>query len=314
MRFLITGGAGFIGAALANRLVQEGHHVRVLDNLSNSERGSLVPAVHFTRGDVNDIPLLWTMLQDIDCVYHLAARVSVAQSILYPRDYNDVNVGGTVSLMEAMRDAGVSRVILASSGAIYGQQQQQPVSEAVLPLPDSPYAVSKWSAEQYMTTIGALWGIETVALRIFNAYGPRQSMPVSHAPVVPRFLRQALSGGSIVIFGDGEQTRDFIYITDVVEALLRAAHIREVRRLVFNIGSGRESSVNELSEKIEEVTALSLKRVYNREKAGGVGRLVADISQAQALLKWEPTVSLGEGLARTLQEDERFRFELSPAH
>ena len=175
MRFLITGGAGFIGAALANRLVGEGHHVRVVDNLSNSERSSLAPEIHFSRGDVNDIPFLWTMLQDIDCVYHLAARVSVAQSILYPRDYNNVNVGGTVSLMEAMRDAGVSRVILASSGAIYGAQQKQPVPETVLPHPDSPYAVSKWAAEQYVSTIGELWGIETVALRIFNAYGPTEA-------------------------------------------------------------------------------------------------------------------------------------------
>jgi UDP-glucose 4-epimerase len=128
------------------------------------------------------------MLQDVDCVYHLAARVSVAQSMLYPRDYNDANVGGTVSVMEAMRDAGVRRVVLASSGAIYGDLSQQPVSEEMNPNPDSPYAVSKWAAEQYVHTIGHLWGIETVALRIFNAYGPRQSLPLSHAPVVPRFL------------------------------------------------------------------------------------------------------------------------------
>jgi len=312
MRFLITGGAGFIGSALANRLVHEGHHVRVVDNLSNSERSSLHPDVHFNRGDVNDIPLLWTMLQDVDCVYHLAARVSVAQSILYPRDYNNVNVGGTVSLMEAMRDAGVSRVILASSGAIYGQQRQQPVPETVLPLPDSPYAVSKWAAEQYVSTIGEGWGIETVALRIFNAYGPRQSMPVSHAPVVPRFLHQAIGGGSLVIFGDGQQTRDFIYITDVVEALLQAAQVRSVGRMVINVGSGRETSVNELSERIEEVTALPLRRVYNREKSGGVKRLVADITRARELLQWEPTISLAEGLALTLQEDERFHFEANP--
>lgn len=313
MRFLITGGAGFIGAALANRLVGEGHHVRVLDNLSNSERSALAPEVHFNRGDVNDIPLLWTMLQEIDCVYHLAARVSVAQSILYPRDYNNVNVGGTVSLMEAMRDAGVSRVILASSGAIYGQQQRQPVPETILPQPDSPYAVSKWAAEQYVSTIGAAWGIETVALRIFNAYGPHQSMPVSHAPVVPRFLRQALSGGSLVIFGDGEQTRDFIYITDVVEALMQAAQVRAVERTVINIGSGRETSVNELSEAIEAVTERSLRRVYNREKTGGVARLVADITRARELLQWQPTISLPQGLALTLAEDERFHFEANPS-
>ena len=312
MYFLITGGTGFIGATLANRLARDGHQVRVLDNLSNSERSTLDPAVHFHRGDVNDVPLLWTMLQDVDCVYHLAARVSVAQSILYPGDYNSVNVGGTVSLMEAMRDAGVGRVIFASSGAIYGQQPRQPVPESASPFPDSPYAVSKWAAEQYVATIGALWGIETVALRIFNAYGPGQSMPVSHAPVVPRFLRQALSGGSVVIFGNGEQTRDFIYITDVVEALVQAAKLDSNGHRVINVGSGRETSVEVLSEAVEMVTGRRLKRIYNREKSGGVKRLVADITRAEAWLSWSPTISLAEGLARTLREDERYRlFESS---
>jgi UDP-glucose 4-epimerase len=164
-----------------------------------------------------------------------------------------------------------------------------------------------------MTTIGELWGIETVALRIFNAYGPGQSMPVAHGPVVPRFLRQALSGGSLVIFGDGQQTRDFIYITDVVEALLQAAHLRGVNRQVINIGSGRETSVNELSRLVEDTTGIALKQLYNREKSGGVKRLVADIALARELLQWEPSVSLAEGLARTLADDGRFRFEASSA-
>ncbi|MCA9968467.1 MAG: NAD-dependent epimerase/dehydratase family protein, partial [Anaerolineales bacterium] len=175
------------------------------------------------RGDVNNIPRLWSMLQGVDCVYHLAARVSVAQSILYPVDYNTANVGGTVSLMQAIRDAGVRRIVLTSSGAVYGRQERQPVQESDVPHPDSPYAVSKWAAEQYLHTIGSFAGIETVALRIFNAYGPMQQLPVSHAPVVPRFLQQALTGGSLVIFGDGSQTRDFIYVGDVVEALVKTA-------------------------------------------------------------------------------------------
>ena len=199
MRFLITGGAGFLGAALANRLADDGHTVRVIDNLSAGDRHQLRPTVHFTRGDVNDIPLLWSTLQDIDCVYHLAASVSVAQSFLYPRDYNSVNVGGAVSLMEAMRDAGARRVVLASSGAIYGRQIIQPVQEIMAPYPDSPYAVSKWAAEQYMHTIGASCDIETVALRIFNAYGPNQTLPASHAPIIPRFIEQLLTGGSLVV-------------------------------------------------------------------------------------------------------------------
>lgn len=284
MHFLITGGAGFIGAHLANRLASQGHHVRVVDDLSSGDRNHLSQQVHFHRGDINNIPFMWSMLQDIDCVYHLAARVSVAQSMLYPRDYNDANVGGTVSVMEAMRDAGVRRVVLASSGAIYGDLPRQPVSEDMIPDPDSPYAVSKWAAEQYVHTIGHLWGIETVALRIFNAYGPRQSLPLSHAPVVPRFLRQAISGGSIVLFGEGSQTRDFIYVADVVSALVAAAEATNVDRQVINIGSGQETSISRLADLVEEVTGHKTNRVHNASKPGGVHRLVADISRARQLL------------------------------
>lgn len=307
MHFLITGGAGFLGAHLANRLAADGHHVRVVDDLSSGDRSHLSPEGHFHRGDVNNIPFMWSMLQDIDCVYHLAARVSVAQSMLYPRDYNDTNVGGTVSVMEAMRDAGVRRVVLASSGAIYGQLPQQPVHEDMIPNPDSPYAVSKWAAEQYVHTIGHLWGIETVALRIFNAFGPRQSLPLSHAPVVPRFLRQALSGGSLVLFGDGRQTRDFIYVSDVVAALVAAAHATNVDRQVINIGSGQETTISRLADLVEEVAGQKTNRVHNAEKTGGVGRLVANIGRAQRLLGWEPRVTLADGLARTVAKDQRFR-------
>lgn len=307
MRFLITGGAGFLGSALANRLVSNGHEVRVVDDLSRGDRNALLENVHFTRGDINNIPLLWSMLQEVDCVYHLAAQVSVAQSILYPRDYNTVNVGGTVSLMEAMRDAGIRRVVLASSGAIYGDQEKHPVRETDPVRPDSPYAVSKWAAEQYVHTIGELWGIETVALRIFNAYGPGQSLPVSHAPVIPRFLRAILTGGSVVIFGDGNQSRDFVYVSDVVEALVRAATAKAVNRKVLNVGSGQETTVNEIVEQMEICTGRQAQRVWNREKSGGVHRLVADISRASDLLGFNPQFDLSSGLRRILAEDPRFK-------
>lgn len=306
MRFLVTGGAGFLGSALANRLVRDGHQVRVLDDLSNGDAGCLETAVEFTQGDVDDVPLLWSLLQQVDCVYHLAARVSVAQSILHPRDYNRVNVGGTVSLMEAMRDTGVRRVVFTSSGAIYGRQPEQPVHENDTPHPDSPYAVSKWAAEQYIHTIGELWGMETVALRIFNAYGPHQSLPVSHAPVIPRFLQQVLTGGSVVVFGGGEQTRDFVYVTDVVDALVSVAMAKGVNRQVINIGSGQETSVLALIEQIEQVTGRRANRVYNREKVGGVPRLVAEISKAKLLLGFRPYTTLGQGLRWMLEQDERF--------
>ncbi len=312
MRFLITGGAGFLGASLANWLADDGHEVRVLDDLSAGDRDALKASVLFTRGDVNNIPLLWSLLQEVDCVYHLAARVSVPQSILYPRDYNQVNVGGTVSLMEAMRDAGIRRVVLASSGAVYGHQERQPVREDDPPAPDSPYAVSKWAAEQYVHTIGRLWGIETVALRIFNAYGPGQGLPVSHAPVVPRFLRAARGGGSLMVYGDGHQTRDFVYVADVVQALSAAATARAINRQVINVGSGEETGVGQLVAAVEGATGREVNVLHNPEKSGGVPRLVADIGKASALLGFQPQVSLSDGLRRTLAEDPRFQVNQVP--
>lgn len=306
MRFLVTGGAGFLGSALANRLSAGGHAVHVLDDLSNGRRELLDDGIAFTQGDVDNIPLLWSLLPDIDSVYHLAARVSVPQSILHPREYNRVNVGGTVSLMEAMRDTGVGRVVFASSGAVYGRQPHQPVQESDTPHPDSPYAVSKWSAEQYIHTIGELWGIETVALRIFNAYGPHQSLPVSHAPVVPRFLQQALGGGSIVIFGDGSQTRDFVYVDDVVDALAAAATARDVNRQVINIGRGEAISIRELVRHIEQATGQHATLITNPQKPGGVPQLSADISRARELLGFRPKVDLDMGLRLTLERDGRF--------
>ncbi len=175
MRVLVTGGAGFIGSRLANQLHKRGHYVRVLDDSSSGDPSRLLESVNFNRGDVRDVPKLWSLLQGMDVVYHLAARVSVPASILYPREYNEVNVGGTVSLLEACRDVGcVNRVVLASSATVYGDHSEQPIAEDRDIRPAVPYAVSKAAAEQYLFTLGRLSGYETVALRIFNTYGPGQ--------------------------------------------------------------------------------------------------------------------------------------------
>jgi UDP-glucose 4-epimerase len=307
MNFLITGAAGFLGSALANTLAREGHQIRGLDDLSTGDPQALSPDVHFTRGDVNDRPKLWTLLQEVDCVYHLAARVSVPESVLYPREYNAVNVGGTVSLMEAMRDVGVRRVILASSGAVYGDQGEQPLVETAIPDPGSPYAVSKISAEHYVRTIGKLWGMETVCLRIFNAYGPGQHLPPSQPPVVPHFLRQALRGGTLVVHGDGHQTRDYVYVDDVVSAMVAASTAPNINGLVINVGSGTETSIRELVKKVGETTGNEVDSLYNTNTSGGVSRMRADLSLAAQKLNYRPSIRLDDGLRMTLQRDPRFR-------
>lgn len=307
MRVLITGGAGFIGAALANRFVAEGHHVRVLDDLSAGDPARLDRRVVFTRGDVRDVPKLWTLLQGISCVYHLAARVSVPESVLYPREYNDVNVGGTVALMQAARDAGVGRVVFASSGAVYGDQTTQPVSETAWPHPRSPYAVSKLASELYVNTLGELYGIETVSLRIFNAYGAGQFVPAAHAPVIPFFLKQALSGGSVIVFGTGQQTRDFVYIDDVVDALVAASEATGVNRQVINVGSGQETSVRILVDLIADAIGREVHSLHSQADTGGVSRLVADLARARALLGYAPKVDVRAGLRLMLQHDPYLR-------
>ncbi len=240
-------------------------------------------------------------------MYHLAARVSVPESILYPREYETTNVGGTVALMEAMRDAGVQRVVLASSGAIYGEQPRQPVTEDMPPRPTSPYAVSKLAAEYYVSTIGSLWGIETVALRIFNAYGPGQPIPPAHPPVIPQFMKQALGGGSLVVFGEGLQTRDFVYIDDVVEALVTAATAEGIDRKVINVGLGRERSINALAQAIEQVTGREIHVLHVRAESGGVSRLVADLTLARRWLRYEPRVGLEKGLKLLLEHDQQLQ-------
>jgi UDP-glucose 4-epimerase len=307
MNFLITGAAGFLGSALANRLAREGHQVRGLDDLSTSDPQSLSPDVLFTRGDVNDRPKLWTLLQDVDCVYHLAARVLVAESILYPREYNGVNVGGTVTLMEAMRDVGVRRVVFISSGAVYGDQAKQPLSENATPNPRSPYAVSKLSAEYYVRTIGDLWNIETVSLRVFNAYGPGQHLPASHPPVIPNFLRQAVRNGTLVLHNDGNQTRDYVFVDDVVNAMVAAATAPDIDKLCINVGSGTETSVRELANLVLEVTKTAPEVMINPRTDPGVSRMRADLTLAREKLGYWPRMSLAEGLRLTLERDPRFR-------
>ena len=307
MNYLITGGAGFIGAALSNRLARQGHSVRALDDLSTGDPSGLVPQVEFIKGDVNDKPLLWTLLRDVDCVFHLAALVSVPESSLFPSDYNRINVAGTVNLMEAIRDAKVKRIVFASSGAIYGKLDHIPYKETDEVLPGSPYAVSKLAAEYYIKEISNEAGVEAVILRIFNAYGPGQRIPLSHPPIIANYLLHAITNGSIVIHGDGTQTRDYVYIDDVVNALATSSTATGVDQQIINIGSGVETSVLELVRQVRDVTQRRPEEIFNPHKSGGSSRMVADISKAYEKLNYLPMTPLAAGLRLTIERDPRLK-------
>lgn len=305
MRILITGVAGMIGTPLANRLVGEGHAVLGIDDMSGGhDLTSLDSRVRFSRADVRDVPKLWSLLADVDVVVHLAARVSVTESILYPVEYNNVNTGGTVSLMAAARDAGVRRVVFGSSGTVYGEQIQQPIAETAVPRPANPYAVSKFAAEHYVRAIGELYRIETVILRLFNVYGSWRQVRPNHPAVIPHFVHEVLAGASIVLYGDppGGQTRDFVHVDDVVEAIVRAAVAGGVSGAVLNVGSGIETRVADIVPLVEAAAGREARVLTSNEQAGGVARMCADIVAAGRALGWSPVISLSDGLARLVAD------------
>ncbi len=307
MKVFVTGAAGFLGTSICNRLISDGYEVIGFDDFSAGSPESLAPEVQMFQGSINDQQKLWELLQGVDCVFHLAAKVIVPDSILYPREYEKVNVGGTVTLLEAMRDVGIDRMVFASSGAIYGIQEEQPLKESFKPRPASPYAVSKLASEYYINTIGRLWGLKAVCLRIFNAYGPRQRFSFKHAPVIPTFLRQASSLGTIVVHGDGHKTRDYIYIDDVVEALVAASKLDDTHELVINIGSGVETSVSEVLDLAKQISGASPEVVYNQWRPGGPDRMCADLTLAREILGFEPKISLETGMRLTHAYIESFR-------
>jgi len=305
MRYLVTGGAGFIGSHLVERLVQEGADVVVLDDLSTGRRENLRPVrdrIRFIRGSVARLEVCRRAVQGVDYVLHQAAVTSVPQSTRNPLAAHHTNITGTLNLLIAAREAMVRRIVYAASTAAYGNPPELPHHEGLLVSPRSEYAASKLAGEAYCQAFWQTHGLETVALRYFNVFGPRQNLDSQYGAVVPLFIAAALRRETPVIFGDGTQTRDFTYVDNVVEANLLACHApaERVAGGVFNVGCGRGTSIRELWQHIAAIAGITIEPRYDRARAGDVRHSLACIARAKEQLGYTPATTLEEGLRRTV--------------
>jgi nucleoside-diphosphate-sugar epimerase len=301
--FLVTGGAGFIGSHIAEALVGLGERVRVLDNFSTGKKENLAPfqgRIELIEGDIRDAEICRRAAEGMDRVIHQAAFVSVPGSVEDPRLNNEVNITGTLNMLLAARDAGVRSFVLASSSAVYGDDPDLPKKETAGTRPGSPYAVSKLAGEAYARIFDRLFGIKTIALRYFNVFGPRQDPGSPYAAVIPRFIGRLLRDEPPVIYGDGGQTRDFVYAADVVQANLLASRADRAAGGVYNIAGGSGITVNELAAGIGAALNKRMKPVHEPERLGDVRHSRADISAAGRDLGFAPGVSFEEGLALTV--------------
>lgn len=299
---LVTGGAGFIGSNLVDYLVREGMQVRVLDNLSTGNLENLEPVrgqIDFNQGDVRDFDTLLRAMSDIELVFHQAAMVSVPESVEDPVEAAMINDLGTLYLLEASHRAGVRKVILASSCAVYGDLPQLPKREDMATRPQSPYAASKLHGETYACLYSDLYGLETVCLRYFNVYGPKQDPTSQYSGVISIFMDKAVRDELPTIYGDGDQYRDFVYVADVVGANLQAALAENISGVVINVGTGGSVTINQLWKSIARLAGVESKPVRAPERPGDIQESVADISRARQMLEFEPKYSFQEGLEKT---------------
>jgi UDP-glucose 4-epimerase len=298
---LVTGGAGFIGSSLVRRLVHDGHEVCVLDDLSSGVPSNLEDVqreIEFVRGDLRDVGNVARIVQKAEVVYHLGAIPSVQGSITDPESSLSVGITGTLNVLMTARESGVRRVVLASSSSVYGNNLASPKTESLLPDPLSPYALSKLTGEHLCRIYSHVYGLDTVALRFFNVYGPRQNPFSEYSAVIPRFVHQAITGETPVIYGDGEQTRDFVYIDDVVDAIMLAGRVEGISGKVFNIGSQIATSINDLVKVISETLGRPLTPTYVDARPGDIKHSIADISAAKLELGYSALTTLQEGIRR----------------
>ena len=299
--YLVTGGAGFIGSHLVEELVRRGEQVRVLDNFSTGKRENLEPfidRIELIEGDIRSYHIVREAVQGVDYVLHQGALPSVPRSINDPITTNEVNVTGTLNMLDAAKDAGVKRVVYASSSSVYGSDPELPVREDMNPNPVSPYAVAKLTGEKYCHAFSNVYGLETVALRYFNVFGPGQDPKSQYSAFIPLFVVGIMEGQPLTIDGDGHQAKDFTYVSNVVEANLLAVEAEGVSGEVFNIGCGVSSSVNEVVTHVRGIVGAEGNISYGPSRSGDVPRSLADISQARHKLGYEPRVMIEEGLER----------------
>jgi nucleoside-diphosphate-sugar epimerase len=302
-QYLVTGGAGFIGSHLAEELVRRGERVRVVDSLITGKRQNIahLPDVEFLQGDLADLEVARRAVQGVDYVLHQAAIPSVPRSVQDPITSNRANVDASLNLLVAARDAGVRRVVYAGSSSAYGNAPTLPKVETMATAPLSPYALQKLVAEQYCQMFTNLYGLETVTIRYFNVFGPRQDPSSPYSGVISLFIRALLDGQRPTIYGDGGQTRDFTYVANVVDGVLRACQAKGASGEVINVATGGRISLNELFAAVKKVTGGSVEPIYAETRAGDVRDSQADIGKARRILGYEPTVAFQQGLEKTVE-------------
>ncbi|MBS2014974.1 MAG: SDR family NAD(P)-dependent oxidoreductase [Deltaproteobacteria bacterium] len=305
MRVLITGGAGFIGSHIAHRLLGDGHEVVVLDNFSTGRRENIAaieaPGLKVVEGDVRDEKTVRACVDGCSLVYHEAAVVSVPYTVEHPQESHDVNIQGALNVLQAARAAKVKRVVFASSAAIYGEEPTLPKVETMRPEPISPYGVEKITGEHYLATWSKLFELETVALRYFNVFGPRQDPSSPYSGVISIFVDRILAGRGVTFFGDGKQVRDFVYVSNVVDANILAGTKPGVSGGAFNVACGKKTTLLELASMIERAAGKTVERSFAAPRAGDIKESVADIGKARAALGYDPVVPVDEGISRLVE-------------
>jgi nucleoside-diphosphate-sugar epimerase len=300
---LVTGGAGFIGSHLVDRLLRDGHRVRILDNFATGRRENIAHVagdVELVEGDIRSYERAHNAVRGCELVFHQAALPSVPRSVQDPLTSNEANVTGTLNVLLASRDEGVRRVVQASSSSVYGPTEELPKREEMPALPIAPYAVAKLAAEAYGRAFFRVYGLETVALRYFNVFGPRQDPRSEYAAVIPSFATSLLGGQRPVVFGDGEQSRDFTYVDNTVDANVLAAGAADVAGQTFNVACGERITLNALLDELRSIIGTDMEADYREPRPGDILHSLADVSRARAAFGYEPAVGLREGLERTV--------------